>query len=243
MEVIPAIDLLDGKAVRLRQGRYDEVTVYDQRPEQLASKWRADVAHLHVVDLEGARSGNPVQGAIIERIVDAFGPGVQVGGGIRTRAAIESYFEKGVGRVVLGTAALRDSALLSWAARTYPGQVILAVDARAGKVATHGWLEQSELLAVDLVGRFKDLPLSAVLYTDIERDGTQVGPNVEQTAHLAECGGLPVIASGGVGTLEHLTELSRAHARILAAIVGKALHEQSFSLKEAVAAAHGTAQV
>ena len=237
MQVIPAIDVLDSKAVRLRKGRYDEVTVYHDHPIELAREWAADCERLHVVDLEGARAGSPVQRDLIRELVRAFGAGVQVGGGVRSFSAIEDYVSLGVERVVLGTAALKDPGLVERAATAFPGRIILAVDARQGMVATEGWLEQSETRAVDLVQRFASFPLAGVLYTDIDRDGTEVGPNVAETARLARDTGVPVIASGGVGTLAHLRELCTAEAGIVAAIVGRALHEARFSIREAISAA------
>ncbi|HEV8247656.1 MAG TPA: 1-(5-phosphoribosyl)-5-[(5-phosphoribosylamino)methylideneamino]imidazole-4-carboxamide isomerase [Polyangiaceae bacterium] len=236
MEVIPAIDLLDGKAVRLRQGRYDEATVYSDNPPVLAAGWSGRVRRLHVVDLEGARAGRPVQGDPVRRIVAAFGSGVQVGGGVRSMAAVDGYFALGVDRVVLGTAAIRDPDLVRAAAAAYPGRVIVALDARGGLVATDGWLDQSERTASELVREFSDLPLAAVLYTDIERDGTEVGPNVLETARLAREGSLPVIASGGVGKLEHLAALAAEKAGIVGVILGRAMHEKRFTLEEAIAA-------
>jgi phosphoribosylformimino-5-aminoimidazole carboxamide ribotide isomerase len=242
MELIPAIDLLEGQAVRLRQGRYAEVTVYHADPAALARTWSAEVARLHVVDLEGARRGSAVQTELVRAIVSSFGPGVEVGGGVRSFAALESYFELGVERVVLGTAALRDPDLVERAAEAYPGRVIVAVDARGGMVATEGWLEQSSVRAIDLVRRLSTLPLGAVLYTDIERDGMEVGPNVAETMRLGREGGLPVIASGGVGSLDHLRELARLPG-VVGAIVGRALHERRFTLAEAREAARGTVEV
>ncbi len=239
MEVIPAIDLLAGQAVRLLKGRYEDVTVYSDQPAVLAQSWASAVARLHVVDLEGARSGSPVQKELVRSVVSAFGPGVQVGGGVRTFEALREYFELGAERVVLGTAAVRDPELVRRAAESYPGRVIVAVDARAGFVATHGWLEASERRAVDLVGELAALPIAAVLYTDIDRDGTEVGPNIVETARLARETGVPVIASGGVGTLEHLRALAVEGPGIVGAIVGRALHEGRFSLDEAVQAAAG----
>lgn len=239
MELIPAIDVLAGNAVRLRQGRYEDVTVYSHDPADLAKSWSGSAPRLHVVDLEGARAGQPVQRELVRGIVSAFGPGVQVGGGVRTFDAVAAYFELGVERVVLGTAAIRDPKLVELAAQAYPGRVIVAVDAHAGFVATDGWLATSERRAVDLVRELKRLPIAAVLYTDIERDGTEVGPNVVETARLAEETGVPVIASGGVGTLEHLRALARAGAGIVGAIVGRALHEQRFSIAEGNLAAQG----
>jgi phosphoribosylformimino-5-aminoimidazole carboxamide ribotide isomerase len=236
MEVIPAIDLLDQRVVRLRQGRYDDVTVYDEDPARLAAAWSGRAQRLHVVDLLGAREGRPVQGDVVRRIAEAFGPGVQVGGGVRSAAAVDEYLSLGVARVVLGTAAIQNPDLVEQAAGRHPDRVILAVDARDGRVATEAWQAQSERLAVDLVRQYAHLPLAAVLYTDIERDGMEVGPNVEATARLAQDGGLPVIASGGVGTLDHLRALS-PRPGIVAAIVGRALHERRFSLDEALVAA------
>jgi phosphoribosylformimino-5-aminoimidazole carboxamide ribotide isomerase len=242
MELIPAIDLLGGQAVRLRQGRYDQVTVYHADPAALAAAWSAEVGRVHVVDLEGARRGSGVQTELVRAIVASFGRGVQVGGGVRSFAALRGYFELGVERVVLGTAALSDPELLERAAEAYPGRVIVAVDARGGMVATKGWLEQSSVLAVDLVKRVSALPLAAVLYTDIERDGMEVGPNFGETARLGREGGLPVIASGGVGTLEHLRALAREPG-VVGAIVGRALHEGRFTLAQAREAARGTVEV
>ncbi len=239
MEVIPALDLLDGKAVRLRQGRYDEVTVYDDQPHVVAAEWSGRVRRVHVVDLDGAKQGKPVQRVLVRKVVASFGAGVQVGGGVRSMAAIDQYFELGVDRVVLGTAAIRDPELVRTAAEAYPGRIIVAVDARNGNVATDGWLDQSERRAIDVVRELSGLGLAAVLYTDIDRDGTEVGPNVDATALLAKDGGLPVIASGGVGKLEHLRALAQAGSGIVGAIVGRALHEHRFSLEEAVGAASG----
>ncbi|MGC4088571.1 MAG: 1-(5-phosphoribosyl)-5-[(5-phosphoribosylamino)methylideneamino]imidazole-4-carboxamide isomerase [Polyangiaceae bacterium] len=239
MEVIPAIDLLEQKAVRLRQGRYEDVTVYSDAPDELAKEWSGQVPRLHVVDLEGARAGRPVQRELVQRVVAAFGDGVQVGGGVRTLETVDAYFDLGVERVVLGTAAIRDPKLVEQAAAKYPGRLIVAVDAHGGLVATDGWQETSQRRATDLVRELRRLPIAAVLYTDIERDGTEVGPNIPETARLADETGVPVIASGGVGTLEHLRALSRTNAGVVGAIVGRALHERRFSIAEAVAAARG----
>lgn len=241
MEVIPALDLLDGKAVRLRQGRYDEVTVYDEHPHIVAAEWSGRVRRVHVVDLDGAKQGRPVQRVLVRKVVASFGAGVQVGGGVRSMAAVDQYFDLGVERVVLGTAAIRDPELVQTAAAAYPGRIIVAVDARNGNVATDGWTDQSERRAIDVVGEIAALGLAAVLYTDIDRDGTEVGPNVEATATLANEGGVPVIASGGVGKVEHLAALAKAGPKVVGAIVGRALHERRFSLEEAISAASGRA--
>ena len=244
MHIIPSIDLLDGKVVRLLRGDYDRVTVYDHAAAEVASKWRGLVERLHVVDLEGARSGVATQFAQVARIVAAFGPGVQVGGGVRSLATIQQYIDLGVERVVLGTAAMTQPELLERATELYPERIILAVDGRNGRVATHGWHTQSEQLAVEVVRARAHLPIAAVLYTDIDRDGTEVGPNIQETSRLAREGGLPVIASGGVGTLSHLEQVARAAqtSNIVGAIVGRALHEQRFTLKEAIAAVRSCGQ-
>lgn len=237
MDVIPAIDLLALKVVRLLRGRYDAVTVYSEDPVGVARSFRESARRLHLVDLEGARDGRPVQAEMVKAVIAAFGSGVQVGGGVRSYQALSQYFELGAERVVLGTAALSDRALLERAAQAYPGRVIVAVDAEGGQVMTDGWLQASGIRAIDLVKELSRLPLAAVLYTDIERDGTEVGPNLDETARLARETRVPVIASGGVGTLAHLSALSRADPGIVGAIVGRALHEGRFSIEEAVRAA------
>jgi phosphoribosylformimino-5-aminoimidazole carboxamide ribotide isomerase len=236
IEVIPSIDLLAGKVVRLLKGDYEAVTVYGDDAAAVARQWQGHVSRLHVVDLEGARTGTVAQAEQIRRVVAAFGGGVQLGGGIRTLESVRTYLRLGLERVVIGTAALQSPELLEQASREFPGRIILAVDGRQGRVATHGWHAQSEQLAVDVVRARAHLPLAAVLYTDIDRDGTEVGPNVAETARLGQKGGIPVIASGGVGTLGHLTQLARAsnEGNIAGVIIGRALHEKRFTLAEAV---------
>ena len=234
MDVFPAIDLLDGKAVRLHQGRYDEVTVYDEDPVARARAFRAEGATwLHVVDLEGAKAGRCVQKDVVAAIVQAFGGRVEVGGGVRSREAFESYVAAGAVRVVLGTAAIRDPELVRALCIDHPNRVVLAVDAKDGFVATDGWENVSVVTAVELAKSFAHLPLGAVLYTDVSRDGTQVGPNVQATARLAREAQVPVLASGGIGTLQHLHELAE-HEGIVGAIVGRAIYEKAFSVEEAL---------
>ena len=242
MQVIAAIDLLEGKAVRLRQGRYDEVTVYADDPVAVAAEWRGRTPRLHLIDLEGARAGRPVQAELVRRVVECFGSGVQVGGGVRDIGALEAYFELGAERVVLGTAAIRDPEFVSAACERHPERVIVGLDAKRGWVATDGWLDVSTRRAIDMIRDYRDSRIAAVLYTDIERDGTEVGPNIQATRELAEEGRVPVIASGGVGTLEHLRQLALAGAvadapGIVGAIVGRALHERRFTLEQAVQSA------
>lgn len=238
MEVIPALDLLDGKAVRLLQGRFEQPTVYADDPAELARSWSGRVRHLHVVDLEGARSGRAAQSELIARVIRAFGPGVQVGGGVRSLERIETYLSLGAERVVLGTAALKEPKWVRQAVTAHPDRIVVAVDARAGRVATDGWLAQSSRSVAEVLAEFAGTPLGGVLYTDIDRDGTEGGPNVAETARLARDVGWPVIASGGVGSLDHLRAL-QAEPAISAVIVGRALHEQRFSLQDAILVARG----
>jgi phosphoribosylformimino-5-aminoimidazole carboxamide ribotide isomerase len=233
--VIPAIDLLGGQVVRLHQGRYDAVTVYEADPPARARAWRGKVPLLHVVDLEGAKAGRPVQADVVRAIAGAFGPRVQVGGGVRTREAFDAYRALGASRIVLGSAAVKDTEMVRALATENPGVVVIAVDARNGFVAVDGWTQPTRVLAVDLVKSFADAPLAGVLYTDVARDGTRAGPNVEATAELQKHTPVPVIASGGVGSLDDLRTL--AARGIKACIVGRALYDGSFTLEEAVAAA------
>lgn len=245
MDLYPAIDLLGGKVVRLREGRYDAVTVYDDDPVRRARTFRAHARRLHVVDLEGARSGSPVQRELVRAIVAEFGPGVQIGGGIRTAEIAEEYLALGVDRVVLGTTAAAQPAMVRELATRHPSRVVVALDAKDGLVATDGWERTSTLRAVDLARALADAPLGAILYTDISRDGTQVGPNVAATAALAAEPrlverGIGVLASGGVGTLAHLASLARIPG-VVGAIVGRALYEGAFTLEQAAEAAAGGA--
>ncbi|HEY3234720.1 MAG TPA: 1-(5-phosphoribosyl)-5-[(5-phosphoribosylamino)methylideneamino]imidazole-4-carboxamide isomerase [Polyangiaceae bacterium] len=235
MQIIPAIDLFDGRAVRLRKGRYEELTRYYDDPTVAARQWSGLASRLHVVDLEGAREGRPMQPALIARIVAAFGPGVQVGGGVRTLEAAQAYFDLGVERVVLGTVAIEQPELVRAAAAANPHRIVVALDARGGLVATQGWIEQSQVRAVELAQALSELSLAAILYTDIERDGTEAGPNISDTALLAKQCALPVIASGGVGTLDHLRALAACNV-ISAVVVGRALHEGRFTLEQALKA-------
>lgn len=241
MQIIPSIDLWEGKVVRLRQGRYDQVTVYAEDPVALAKRWQGTAARLHVVDLAGAQAGQAVQTDLIRRVVDAFGAGVQVGGGVRSIETLHAYFGLGVERVVLGTAAIDHPELIEEATGSYPGRVVIALDAKGGYVAARGWSEISSQRAVDLALTYRQRPVAALLYTDIDRDGTEVGPNVAATALLAKDSGIGVLASGGVGTLDHIRELSRASrdigGGIRGVVLGRALHERRFSLEEAIGAA------
>jgi phosphoribosylformimino-5-aminoimidazole carboxamide ribotide isomerase len=238
MLILPAIDLLGGHAVRLHQGRYSDVTVYSTDPPALAASFRGKVPLLHVVDLEGARAGRVVQKELVLALIAAFGDGVQIGGGVRSIEAVESYIELGARRVVLGTAAVRTPELIVEAASRWPGRIVVAVDAKDGFVALEGWEQASTRTAIEVVQSFAGAPVGAVLYTDVSRDGTQIGPNVAATRELAAATTIPVLASGGVGSLAHLRDLARL-PNVVGAIVGKALYERAFTLDEAIAAAAG----
>ncbi|MCC6645164.1 MAG: 1-(5-phosphoribosyl)-5-((5-phosphoribosylamino)methylideneamino)imidazole-4-carboxamide isomerase [Polyangiaceae bacterium] len=232
LEIYPAIDLLRGAAVRLLQGRYDEVTVYDADPVAIATRWRGRTPRLHVVDLEGARGGELAQLDAVRALVAAFGPGVQVGGGVRSLDAAEAYLSAGAARVVLGTAAVEAPDLVRSIARGAPGRVVLAVDAKDGLVATRGWETVTTRTSIDVVRSFDDAPIGAVLYTDISRDGTRAGPNVEATSALGAASPFPVLASGGVGALDHVRALAAAPT-IAGVVIGKALHDGVFSIEDA----------
>ena len=237
MQVFPAIDLLGGRAVRLKQGRYEDPTVYSDDPPAVARGFRASTPRLHVVDLAGAKAGYPVETSIIRAIARENAGGVlQVGGGVRSREALEAYLELGASRVVLGTAAVKDPDLVRALAQAHPGVVVVAVDAKDGLVATDGWTEVSRSSAVDVVLGLAGSPIAAVLYTDVARDGMGAGPNVAATAALAARSPFPVIASGGVATKEHLRALA-AVGNVESAIVGRALYDGSLTLEDALAAA------
>jgi len=233
MELIPAIDVLDGKVVRLHQGRYDAVTVYADDPVAEAQRFAAEGAkRLHVVDLEGARTGGPAQAAIVERIVASVpGMAVQVGGGVRDAAAVARWLGAGAQRVVLGTAAVRDPVMTARLCEDHPDRIVIAIDARGGEVAIEGWREGSGVLAEALAGRVDAWGAAAILYTDIDRDGTREGPATASTAALQQAVRATVIASGGIGTLDHVIELARAGVR--AAVCGRALYAGAFTMPEA----------
>ena len=227
MILFPAIDLKDGQAVRLLRGEMDSATVFNADPADQARKFAAlGFTWLHLVDLNGAFEGKPVNGPAVEEILQAIELPVQLGGGIRDLATIEHWLGLGVARVILGTAAVKDPELVHEACRRFPGRIAVGIDARGGKVAVEGWAEQSALEAGELAARFRDAGVAAVIYTDIERDGAMTGVNVEATARLARESGLPTIASGGVAALEDLAALA-AHEGdgIVGAISGRALYD------------------
>ncbi len=236
MILYPAIDVKDGACVRLQRGEMELATVYGADPAAQARAFEAaGAAWLHVVDLNGAFAGAPVNAGAVRAILAAVTIPVQLGGGIRDLAGIEAWLEKGVSRVILGSAAVREPILVHQACRSFPGRIAVGIDARDGFVATDGWAETSSLSALELARRFEDAGVSALIYTDISRDGMLEGVNVEQTLALADASRLPVIASGGIGGLEHLRVLREASAgRLAGVIVGRALYDGRMSLGEAL---------
>ncbi|OIR00799.1 1-(5-phosphoribosyl)-5-[(5-phosphoribosylamino)methylideneamino] imidazole-4-carboxamide isomerase [mine drainage metagenome] len=237
MILYPAIDLKDGACVRLVRGEMDAATVFNTDPAAQARSFAAaGCGWIHVVDLNGAFAGKPVNAGAVASIVAAAGKPVQLGGGIRDMATIGLWLEKGVSRVILGTVALRDPALVKAACKQFPGQVAVGIDARGGYVAVEGWAETSEVTARDLALKFEDAGVAAIIYTDIDRDGALGGPNVEATAALAEAISTPVIASGGVSCLDDLRALkARAASGIAGVISGRALYDGRIDLGQALA--------
>lgn len=236
MLIIPAIDLKDGQCVRLRQGRMDESTSYGDDPVEMAARWvKEGCRRLHLVDLNGAFDGKPVNGKAVTDIARA-NPGlpIQIGGGIRSAATIEHYLEAGVQWVILGTKAVKEPEFVTEMCRLFPGHIIVGLDAKNGRVATDGWAEVSNQRATDLAKRFADDGVSSIVYTDISRDGMMQGVNIEATVELAQLGGLPVIASGGVTDLADVERLVKvADQGIIGAITGRAIYEGSLDLATA----------
>ena len=227
MILFPAIDLKNGEAVRLQQGDMARATVFHRDPAEQARTFAAQgFEYLHIVDLDGAFAGKPINAAAVERILATVRIPVQLGGGIRDHATIEGWLGKGVTRVIIGTAAVRDPALVKAAAKRFPGRVAVGLDARDGKVAVEGWAEASELSALDIAQRFEDAGVAALVYTDIARDGMLEGLNIDATIALADAVSIPVIASGGLASLDDIRGLLHPRAKKLAgAIAGRALYD------------------
>ncbi|KAM3112834.1 1-(5-phosphoribosyl)-5-[(5-phosphoribosylamino)methylideneamino]imidazole-4-carboxamide isomerase [Phormidesmis sp. 146-33] len=238
MEVIPAIDLLNGKCVRLYQGDYNQSEVFNDDPVAVAQQWAEEGAtRLHLVDLDGAKVGNPVNLEAIAAIVQAVTVPVEVGGGLRDRSSVAALLATGVRWAILGTVAVENPKLVAELCGEFPGQIIVGIDARNGKVATKGWLETSEVLATELAERMAQLGAAAIIYTDIHRDGTLQGPNLAALRELAAVVAIPVIASGGVSSVTDLLSLLALEPQgVTGAIVGRAIYTGDVSLKEAIRA-------
>jgi phosphoribosylformimino-5-aminoimidazole carboxamide ribotide isomerase len=235
MQIYPAIDLRGGCCVRLRQGDYAQETVFDNDPVAVARRWERQGADwLHLVDLDGAKAGRPVNGEAVKRIRDAVSIPCQFGGGLRDDGHIEDAFEWGVERVVLGTRALKDPAWLREVCGRFPGRIVLGLDARGGRVATHGWLETSELTAVEVARQVSAWPLAAIVYTDINKDGMLGGPNFDALAEVRDAARVPVIASGGVTTVDDVRTLTEL--KLAGCIIGRALYEGRIDLAAALGA-------
>lgn len=231
----PAIDLKDGQCVRLLRGEMDQATVFSDSPADQAKAFReAGFTHLHVVDLNGAFEGKAVNRDAVEAILKATDAPVQLGGGIRTRAQIDAWLEAGISRVILGTAALRDPELVKAAARDLPGQVVVGIDAKDGMVAVEGWAETSDMKATELAKAFEGCGVAAIVATDIGRDGLKTGVNVPFTANLANTVSIPIIASGGVASVDDIRALIAADAPIAGSILGRALYDGDIVAGEAL---------
>ena len=234
MILYPAIDLKDGACVRLYKGEMDQATVFNDNPAAQAVAFeQAGCEWLHLVDLNGAFAGEPVNGAAVEAILSETNIPAQLGGGIRDMATIEAWLSKGLARVILGTVAVENPTLVREAAAAFPGQVAVGLDARNGMVATRGWAEETDINVTDLAKTFEDNGVAAIIYTDINRDGAMQGPNVAATAALANAISIPVIASGGVSSLDDLRALKNCGAPLNGAISGRALYDHAIDLAQA----------
>ncbi|MBR9972750.1 1-(5-phosphoribosyl)-5-[(5-phosphoribosylamino)methylideneamino]imidazole-4-carboxamide isomerase [Magnetospirillum sulfuroxidans] len=237
MILFPAIDLKDGNCVRLKLGLMEEATVFNTDPGAQAKAFAdAGAQWIHVVDLNGAFAGKPVNAAAVESILNAVTAPVQLGGGIRDMATIEMWLDKGVSRVILGTVALRDPQLVKDSCKRFPGRIAVGIDAKGGKVAVEGWAETSDLTVLDLALKFEDAGVAAIIYTDIDRDGVLAGPNTAATAALAQAISTPVIASGGVSSLDDLRALKAVAASGIAGVIsGRAIYDGRIDVAAAIA--------
>ena len=239
LEILPSIDLRDGKVIRLKQGDYAQQINYAVDPFETAARFaQAGARWMHVVDLDGAKEGRPVQTELLSRLIRASGLKVEVGGGVRSEQDVATLLAAGAERVVVGTKAIEDWAWFeSMVAKPeFANRLVLAIDAKEGMVATRGWTHTSALSAVDVARRVNGWPVGALLYTDVAKDGMLTGPNFDHTAALARAGDVPVIASGGVGTIDHVKKLTLIG--VWGAIIGRSLYEGTVDLKDAIAIAH-----
>ena len=238
MLIIPAIDIKGGKCVRLKQGRMSDETIFSDKPEEMAEKWfECGAKRLHLVDLDGAVSGRPVNREVIRRIVEAIPIPVELGGGIRDMGTLRAYFDLGLQYVILGTVAHKNPDFVKEACRSFPGQIILGIDARNNRIAVEGWTEEIDLTPATLAERFKDDGLAAIIYTDINRDGMRTGCNVEATGALARTTNIPVIASGGISEMDDVLKILPLSADgVMGLITGRALYDGSLDLAAAIKA-------
>ena len=235
MDILPAIDLIDGQCVRLIQGQYDKKITYKDDPVAQAKEfYDAGAQWLHVVDLDGAKEGRPVNAKVVAKIAKEVPMKVELGGGIRDEAAIVTMLDAGVTRLILGSSAIKQFEWFSEMARKYPDRLVLGLDARGANLATEGWLDQGSQSVLGFAQQAADLPLAAIIYTDISKDGMLAGPNVERTKQLVEAVDVPIVAAGGVTTVEDIKTLKAAG--VAGAIIGRALYEGSITLTEALEA-------
>jgi len=236
MIIIPAVDIKNGKCVRLYQGRMDAETVFSDDPSDMAKKWADEGAEIiHVVDLDGAIEKSPRNLYSIQKIIDRVNAEVQVGGGIRNEETVKMFFEMGVKRVIIGTEAIQNPKFVKDTCKSFPGRIIVGIDARNGMVAIEGWTRTTQIKALDLAKQFEDCGVAAINFTDIHRDGTKTGPNIDETRRFAEAISIPVVASGGVSTIKDIQNLMPLEAvGVVGVITGKALYSGSLNLKEAI---------
>lgn len=236
MLIIPAVDIKNGKCVRLSQGRMDAETVFSDNPAAMAKRWEDEGAEIiHVVDLDGAIEKSPQNLNSIRKIIDSINADIQVGGGIRNESTIKMFFEIGVKRVVIGTEAIRNQKFVKDACKAFPGRIVVGIDSRNGLVAIEGWTKTTQVKAVDLAKQFEDCGVAAINFTDIYRDGMKTGPNIDETRRLAEAVSTPVVASGGVSSIRDIQNLLPLEAvGVVGVITGKALYSGSLNLKEAI---------
>jgi len=233
MLILPAIDIRNGKCVRLQQGDYNQETVYADRPVDMALHWQEQGAEfLHIVDLDGAKEGKPTNFAIVSNIAERLNIPIEIGGGIRNQETIQRYLDAGVNRLVIGTLALKEAEWFREMCGQFPDRLVLGIDGRNGLVATEGWLETSQTRATDLAKKYADLPLAALVYTDIAKDGMLAGPNIDEMEAMRQAVPFPLVVSGGIATLDDIRHLASRHFH--SCIIGKALYENKFQLPEAL---------
>jgi phosphoribosylformimino-5-aminoimidazole carboxamide ribotide isomerase len=241
MLIIPAVDIKKGRCVRLLQGREDSETVFSDDPSAMAARWEGEGAELvHVIDLDGAFSKGPQNVEAVKRILDRVDIPIQLGGGIRSMETISTYLDLGVGRVILGTEAIRNPSLVEQACKAFPNRIMVGIDARKGMVAIEGWTQTTEQKAVEMAKGIEGLGLAGIIFTDINKDGMQTGPNIEETKRMAESVSTPIIASGGVGNINDIKALAKLEPLgVVGIITGRALYDGRLDLKQALEVARG----